>query len=124
VGPRLVATLQFPPSTPVPERAPRVSSTVSPETVRLLAEIFALEARLAQTESVVAAFREDGFWESPLPEVARLLNAYFGGEARFAAFPSLASEPLEPVAQAVAELFGAQVTFANDSPGESPRGCV
>jgi hypothetical protein len=124
VGPRLVASLQFPAAAQVRERAPGVSSTVSPETVRLLAEIFALEARLAHAGSVVATFREDGFWASPLPEVARLLNAYFGGEARFVAFPSLASQPLERVAHAVADLFGGQVTFDKDWPGESPRGCV
>jgi hypothetical protein len=99
-----------------------MSSTVSPETVRLLAESFALEARLAGVATVVAMLREDAFWESPLPCAARSLNAYFGGEARLAAFPALAPEPLGLVAQAVAELFGAQVTLASDPGGEPQFG--
>ena len=65
---------------------------------------------------MTAEFREDGFWDCGLEVVARHLNEYFGGEARYATFPRLSSEPLHTVAAAVAGLFGARVTWARGLP--------
>lgn len=114
VGPGVVATLHFLGPEAVPERRD-AASTVSRDTVRLLAELFQLEAQLAGVSTpVTAALREDGFWESGFGVIARHLNEYFGGEARYAAFPRLSSQPLETVAAAVADLFGARLTWARD----------
>jgi len=89
----------------------------------LLVRVFALEAQLAGTDApVTAALREDGFWDSGLEVVARHLNQYFGGDARYEAFPRLSSEPLEAVAAAVAGLFGARVTWARGSRDDLPSG--
>ena len=121
-GARVVATLHFLGPDAVPERA-HVASAVSRETVLLLAQVFALEAQLAGTATpVTAEFREDGFWDCGLEVVARHLNEYFGGEARYDAFPWLSSEPLTILAAAVASLFGAHVTWAHGSPDELPSG--
>lgn len=121
-GPRVVATLRFPGPEAIPEH-PSVASAVRRETVRLLAEVFALEAQLAGTGTpVTAKLREDGFWDCGLDVVARHLNEYFGGEARYDAFPWLSSEPLTILAAAVASLFGAHVTWAHGSPDELPSG--
>ena len=113
--PGIVATLHFFGADAVPE-PPHVTSAVHPDTVRLLARVFALEAQLAGTATpVTAALREDGFWDSWLQAVARHLNKYFGGDARYAAFPWLSGEPLQTAAAAVAALFGARVTWAHGS---------
>jgi hypothetical protein len=123
-GPRVVATLHFLGPDAVPER-PHVASALSPETVRLLAQVFALEAQLAGTATpVTAEFREDGFWDSGFDVVARHLNEYFGGEARYGAFPWLSSEPLHTVAAAVGGLFGARVSWARGSSNGLPSSPV
>ena len=124
VRPGVVATLHFPGPDAVPE-PPRVTTSVPPDTVRLLARVFALEAQLAgSVTAVTAALREDGFWDSGLLVVARHLNEYFGGDARYAAFPWLSQEPLETAAAAVAALFGARVTWARRSSEEPPSRLV
>ena len=108
--PGVVATLHFFGPDAVPEPA-HVKSAVRPDTVRLLAAVFVLEAQLAgAVMPVTATLREDGFWDSGLQVVARHLNEYFGGDARFAAFPWLSLQPVETAAAAVAGLFGARVT--------------
>jgi len=73
---------------------------------------------------VTAEFREDGFWDSGFDVVARHLNEYFGGEARYGAFPWLSSEPLHTVAAAVGGLFGARVSWARGSSNGLPSSPV
>lgn len=113
--PRAVATLHFSTEHPPRASAAPVQTTVQPETVDLLVQMFALETKLAGAGELIAAvYREDGTWRSHIQGIGDLLNAYFGPVARYDAFPTLPAQPPELVVEAVAGLFGARVTWAND----------
>jgi hypothetical protein len=117
--PRVIATVHFPArGDPRADAAP-IASTIHPETVSLLADMFALEAEVAGARRLVAAvYLEDRTWRSHVSGIARLLNTYFGRDTWHHAFPTLAAEPAGLVAHAVAQLFGARVTWGRDSHGD------
>src|SRR5574338_157060 len=119
--PRVVATLHFSSERPPRAAEPPAGTTVRPETVELLVQMFALETRLAGAGDLIAAvYRDDGTWHSHVAGVADLLNRYFGPAARYVAFPTLPVEPPDLIVHSVADLFGARVTWARAADDDAP----
>ena len=111
--PNVIATLHFPPAGEPYFWPTSTPSLMEREKVQLLAGLFELEARLAHAAALAAAvYRDDGRWDSHFPGTAELLNRYFGPKTYHTTFPSLASGTAG-FAQAVAELFGARITWVN-----------
>jgi hypothetical protein len=111
--PNVIATLHFPPAGEPYAWPTSTPSSMEREKVQLLAHLFELEASLAHAAALAAAvYRDDGRWDSHLPGTAELLNRYFGPKTYHSTFPSLASGTAG-FAQAVAELFGARITWVN-----------
>ena len=111
--PNVIATLHFPPAGELYFWPTSTPSLMEREKVQLLARLFELEANLAHAAALAAAvYRDDGRWYSHLPGTAELLNRYFGPKTHHTTFPSLAPRTAG-FAQAVAELFGARITWVN-----------